>query len=503
MIGCGSHGEFQLRTGRALALPSERNKARTPGTVSYNAAVGTIYFKPNGALRYDARYTLVLENLKATNGLPQARTEYSFTTYINPAVKSLSYSNGKISSYKLTRFDNRHRKTQQISYRPGIDGIAQTRDDEISNATVWNYAAGRLPVQETQLSDSGADKIWLNADDSIFMTTRYEYDVDGTLATITWYGAPGDDGVWNTADDLPMSREELDAQNNPVYFSMSTDTGPDGEYRTADDRINDYTKSYYDSTGQTVITAAFHSPGPDGIWLTTDDEIDSYTRFAPTSFDPNLPEKSEIILVVTYKNAGTDGVWFTDDDVVASYVKSTKSGDAPQISRDISVDGPGVDQIWFTADDNILDYLEKRNTSDGLKTTSIGINGPGPDMQWFTQDDSVNFYNVSQRNAARDHSQNASYDGPGNDAIWLTADDRLRSTAETVSNRKLQLISNHETIHYDGPNGRSVSTRHRTIQYDNRGNRLSDVTATDPGPDGQWQTADDILANETTFASTF
>ncbi len=127
---------------------------------------------------------------------------------------------------------------------PGLDATWFTEDDEVMSYSLKSYSTNGVLVQTVRYVSPGPNTIWFDGDDAASSCTKYVYGGDnlvartesylditssgvpctGTLYEYTQYtydsqgrktGAirylgPGLDGVWFTADDVPMTAYEYD-----------------------------------------------------------------------------------------------------------------------------------------------------------------------------------------------------------------------------------------------------------------------------------------------------
>gem|GEM_PF-782686 len=145
--------------------------------------------------------------------------------------------------------------------------------------------------------------------------------------------------------------------------------------------------------------------------------------------------------------AGTNGLWFTPTDCVYHYFAFRYEKDGFQSHRICLTTGD--DKTPFTRDDRVQDY-EMAVLTDGVETGSKSFNAAGPDGKWFTDDDVCRY--VETR----------------------AFDDQRRKVRalRTAGDRTIRLI---------------------TYLHDEAGNNTTDMEYSNAGPDGKWQTDDDVL----------
>jgi hypothetical protein len=289
--------------------------------------------------------------------LPIGFTVYNnVTTSVIVEVLPTENSTAQDFGYAITGFDVVYadlvfpRETYVLTRLPGDDGIIDTDDDIITG--------GRLITYNNYYSDN-----WQR----------------------NWYD-PGNDGVWNTADDLPAG----------WWWSGRFEHG--GSYQ--------------------------NGPGADGIWFTSDDNVGSWNDWS----DPAVEK--------VYNDPGADGVWFTADDVMCEYYAKEYNSNGAEIRR-ITYGGPGADGVWFTSDDELgFDWLgtyvvweyEGRYNKWNSWTREIVYGGPGGDGVWFTADDEVLYFGTHEfADGTKFFTRENIYGSAGPDGMLFTDDDVLDS----------------------------------------------------------------------------
>ena len=183
----------------------------------------------------------------------------------------------------------------------GGDGQYGTADDGFAAMARWHYGAdGRLAWMETW--SSGPDATWGTADDALVQVTVHEAS-GGTEIYTDWDVGP--DGLWDTADDQEL-RYRLDQTTSPgnvtsAYYGYP---GNDSTWGTADDIID--TLVVGTTSGLTTTSLEFISPGNDGRWGTGDDVAD--LRSWVTRVEGGA------VTALEWWTAGTDGILDTPDD---------------------------------------------------------------------------------------------------------------------------------------------------------------------------------------------
>lgn len=240
-----------------------------------------------------------------------------------------------IASYSVNEADKNFNRARYIHFvGPGTDGLWQTADDEIGDYRVNDWDDVGRYLGAVTFNGAGADGQWLTADDDISSYATATYTPEGFVETQANFTGPGADGVFMTDDDVGSYwAYVVDAGGRTIEQSRYTDNGTDGVWFTADDVLNqkqihewegeDLKRIVYYDPADTVIriyawlernehlqqtrTANFAAPGPDGEWGTSDDVIDNSDIFAYESNGGST-------LWRDFNGPGGDGVWLTDDD---------------------------------------------------------------------------------------------------------------------------------------------------------------------------------------------
>jgi methionine-rich copper-binding protein CopC len=237
-----------------------------------------------------------------------------------------------------------------------------------------------------------------------------------------------------------ITRVDLDADGLPMGETGYYDDGADGTWDTADDVVTYVQDRVHELPAGDLHASLNHiAPGADTVWGTADDELGFFTRHV---FMDDLRRE-----VRAYAGPGPDGMVDTADDVAQTL------------------------SIYQYGDDVLLDLQVNRS--------------PGPDGALGTADDVTESAIATVYDDLGREIDRRRHDGPGADQAWHTADD--------------DVDWNDETIHGDG-GYRQVSrdagaiTGYRDYQVADDGRRLGWRQVSSPGPDGQWQTADDPVS---------
>jgi hypothetical protein len=159
------------------------------------------------------------------------------------------------------------------------------------------------------------------------------------------------------------------------------DRGPDGQWLTADDVIEGYSRTT--TEGQTLIGVTM-TPGPDRQWLTADDE---------PSQAPGVPVRcstvdtaGRVLTAADSNDPGPDGKSCTADDLL-SFTTRREYGPTGLYERELGIDAPGPDGVWFTDDDILHGWARNDHDAAGALHETYYATSPGPDRQWLTADD--------------------------------------------------------------------------------------------------------------------
>ena len=236
------------------------------------------------------------------------------------------------------------------------------------------------------------------------------------------YSGPGPDGVWGTADDVIVQRDDYgyDALGQNVLLDWFTGAGPDGTWGTADDVETHRYHSIFQG-GHQIARAEFGGPGPDNVWGTSDDRQLSNSVFAYDSAGRMASE--------TNTNLGSDGVWGTADDQIGLRIVFGYDASG-RLSTLVLYDGPGLDGVWATADDTVRSSFSITTDAAGNYQTVFENDAPGPDRIWGTHDDvPVTLFRFTCGDPT-ESTETVSL-SPGPDGLWNTADDPIDSELRT------------------------------------------------------------------------
>lgn len=449
---------------------------------------------------------------------------------------STNYGNN--NSYKVTE------RTADVSwYRetlvdPGPDDLLNTADDFIAEYTVAPNGSRGVAYS---FNHPGPDNIWYTEDDASgrvalgravnfpYSDTLLEYEgaSEGAILVLPCLD-PGSDDMPFTADDQPGCTAGyqvvvLDGEDNRGQVVTYDAAGPDGLWFTADDRVKNYTLLTYNGTGVGVASVVYNGKGSDNLWFTEDDAVQLHTltqlgddykpRYTATynayGGDSNWFTADDVvqswtyygydaegnnILVATHTNKRNDGLWFTADDTASAIISLKDENGHPMISAQITSGGMGPDGIWLSGDEVLQGYSLSKYNSAGLQTQMAQISGKGADNLWFTSDDELSPSNYWVRE----------YDGEGRMLKWLYMDPSVAPSEPAFSDAhiyryrvynytsaSLQVDLQRTSGGFGADNMPFTEDDILTWPYS-----VATPTGLDqfnqPGPDGQWFTADDV-----------
>ncbi len=121
----------------------------------------------------------------------------------------------------------------------------------------------------------------------------------------------------------------LDNQGNPVRIIRFAAAGEDGIWESTDDIIGEFVELTFDSSGQVTQLVNFASEGVDGIPFTPDDIASSWSAATYNSTGKQLTR-------IVFQDAGADGIRFTADDVPANHHVSRTYSSSGQLTTTVS-----------------------------------------------------------------------------------------------------------------------------------------------------------------------
>ncbi len=167
--------------------------------------------------------------------------------------------------------------------------------------------------------------------------------------------------------------------------------------------------------------------------------------------------------------------------------------------------------VDYNLDGTVNDYGVYTFDGSGNVAQHINYGGPGTDGAWFTADDAIAYYETFTPSALGVVSGDGRCDDPGPDGIWFTSDDLVLSFSYTYDylhgNRRqlnsygdFQLEYSYDAagfltqVAYGYPAGTDAGryVSYKKILYTG-GVKAQEISYTDPGPDNQWFTADDLV----------
>lgn len=276
----------------------------------------------------------------------------------------------------------------------------------------------------------------------------------------------------------PYILNTIDTLGNIVQEDEFNDPGPDGDFDTADD-VQTYLTAYlFTEPHQLDQEVQVSDPGLDGEWGTSDDVIAEYTAYTFNS--DGLRELS-----LTFTGPGTDGIWFNEDDELGDFYEETY--DADGLLQTDAHYVPGPDGLPQTSDDVIILGLRTLYDTHGLQTAIQVTAGPGLDGELFTDDD-PGVIEVREFDPANRIALAVRYSDAGLDGVFFTDDDVID---EVVFFNRDTVTGALESIDFTDAAGDITDI----IEFapDGNGQLTQELQSDDPGPDGEFHTADDVF----------
>ena len=439
--------------------------------------------------------------------------------------------------YQVTEFTPDQSWLRVIDMDFGADSEANTADDFIKAYTV--YPNGQTGVAYS-FNHPGADAMWFSEDDVAGVHTLGEVVYFPNGALLEYEGASegavliipcldvGADGAPFTADDRPgctlgYQVAVIDGQGNRGQVITYDNAGTDGLWFTADDRVKNYTLLTYNGTGVGVATVLYNGDGADNTWFNADDDVQLHTL-------TKLGDDFKPRYTATYNGRGTDNTWFSADDVVQAWTYYGYDANGNNILVATHTN-KGGDATWFTADDGATAIISlKDGNGYAIITGEITSGGMGPDGIWLSGDETPRYgsYYLSEYNAAGLQTRSANITGKGADNKWFTADDVPSTSNYWVkeydgANKLLKWLYMDPSL-APGEPAFSASHINRYRAYNDAGSYVDLTLASghfgadntpfteddiipwpysvttpggidqfnQPGPDGEWFTADDV-----------
>lgn len=237
-----------------------------------------------------------------------------------------------------------HHSTLTV-YGLGADGVAGTSDDPAGGATEYDFEPGKsdsfivgatIRIKNQRAGDvfqswhygpsgnrervvqhgKGPDGTFGTPDDPVLSLNLFETGPSGALTKGIYYGEPGADGIYETADDVAIFAWRYRTTGTTIDVAIfSNGAGPDKKWATDDDLVANAIR-FEVANGRVMERTIAKVPGPDGQWGTLDD---------PTSMRMTYPCRGDDVIVETFDGPGPDGVWRTSDDHLSQY--AVESGD--------------------------------------------------------------------------------------------------------------------------------------------------------------------------------
>ncbi len=240
-----------------------------------------------------------------------------------------------------------------------------------------------------------------------------------------------------------------------------------------------------------VAAVTYRGPGQDGSWYTGDDDVSFYIR---GTYDAQGRREAS----TRYRGMGRDGRWFTDDDIIAGQDRVIEKNGSTW--RYAWYADPGTDRTWGTGDDVATWYYELE-TDASARAVALTAYEEGDDGRLFTGDDELLSHEEYEYDADGRRIRLKRSSGKGVDGTWFTTDDIGFSSVESIyesgrlARENTYSSSISSTTSNPGPDdewltGDDVPEYYETSEYDAAGTDVTTYMHT-PGADAEWGNADD------------
>lgn len=261
----------------------------------------------------------------------------------------------------------------------------------------FEYSPGTRSMREVYYGQPGADGQWGTADDVVSAHVDYKLRADGRETGDTGYATPGADGAWFTGDD------GVDWWLTQSYLPNGAPSGYEIHHSSPWDEACCSLRATdsYDADGL-FVTDTSTQPGADGVLGTADDEVvvttyrhdalgryiggEQRTNGVVTSYQVRTWRADRRIAHDETWLPGPDGVPHTGDDSLA-FVSAPTYDKRGNVIRTTMYPDAGPDGVWHTADDVPTRYTRNWLDDNDNVVRSSRFFGPGPDGVWFNADD--------------------------------------------------------------------------------------------------------------------
>ena len=436
--------------------------------------------------------------------------------------------------------DGRHVRTVRTDGTPGPDGILFSDDDPVESYNTREYNENGDNIAHVRFSAPGPDAAWFTDDDvaeSNSTWTARDYDDEGHLVCDVEIQF-GPDGLRETDDDA-FSRGTVYAYfEHPTIagtahrFHTVDGLGADGIPCTEDDVLAEPTYETVESAdgltsyGFTRGAATYQSYDEDAdgrtarqvTWSPAGEGIggpgvDTVVRYIHNNLEPTSAPDA-----IYYVGPGADSEWFTDDDEIGSvapwFRQDAEGGALVQYYYNVGDDLHGPDGIWGTEDDNYDAVVRRERVGDDL-ACEVRISDGGADNLWQDTacgnadiDDDIQYVEWTRLDSEGRPTQSCRSNEPGPDGLWVTADDEASPSGLCSTFSYFEGgVSVRGSVLDPGPDGIAFTADdlpgERTVTALNEhGHQVFSAVIgmfDGPGADGAWVTADDDIAEFTTY----
>ncbi len=159
----------------------------------------------------------------------------------------------------------------------GPDQVLFTPDDLVGGYERRQYNGDRRLVAVTLYELPGLDDVWFTADDVVFRREVWNWNSRGLLSQRYVFVGPGPDLTWETGvngDDIGTLRR-FGYSGNDINSrqTINESYGDDGEWNTQDDVIQGYFDLEFDDNGLWTRALWHDDPGVGELWFDDDDPV--------------------------------------------------------------------------------------------------------------------------------------------------------------------------------------------------------------------------------------
>lgn len=375
--------------------------------------------------------------------------------------------------------------TRRVTFTPAIP-LPYAANLVLTLADVKDLAGNALSTSIAFRTDINSITRYVelgdNPTNAISSVTVNRLDAAGLPAARVTY-VPGPDFQWLTADDRIDDRfDVVFGPDGRFDHEVAISPGPDTVYDTADDRPNNWIPVAYDAQGRAIERVLTNQPGTDMTFGTADD--------VPLFLVTTNYMGTRLIGTNLYTSPGPDAIWRTADDKcdpgggfflapgIWTYTYDASGRKATDAHANCGPDG--IPRNGDDVRDISIDY---GYDAQGEVIRIDARSDPGADSTWNTADDARFLIHKIERDTNGNPIRAITYTSPGLDGIWDTADDDPGSLSS-----------------FGYPLVEAQFELQRRMTYDPATRLLTEATVYDgQGLDGVWGTDDDTIARYTVY----